>query len=270
MSPSLRSAGRAGAALILAAGAGAARAGVGLPRDVSLDGHRIDALLHTTLVATGILFLVMVVWMLIPLFRRRSEAAYLPGGGKKTAAGVLGLAFGVFAVVDGNLLRHAFVDVDDHFWNFDMAEKTPGAVRVEVNAHQWAWDFRFAGPDGKFNGPDDVVVLNELRVPVGAPVVLQLAAADVVHSLYLPNFRVKQDVVPGTVTRLWFQAQEAGEFEVGCAQHCGPGHYKMRGKVVAMPRADWEAWLAGASEDARRAFQPDDAGARWGWEWRRF
>lgn len=261
---------RAAAAALLALAAGAARAEIGLPRDVSLDGHRIDELLLFTLVATGILFAVMVVWMLIPIVRRRPEAAYLPGGGKKAAAGVVGLAVGVFAVVDGNLLTHAFVDVNDHFWNFEMAEKTPGAVRVEVNAHQWAWDFRLPGPDGNFNSADDVIALNELRVPVGSPVILQMGATDVVHSFYLPNFRVKQDVVPGSVTQLWFQAQEAGEFEIGCTQHCGPGHYKMRGKLVAMPRAEWEAWMARASEDARIAYQPDDAGGHWGWKWRKF
>jgi cytochrome c oxidase subunit 2 len=261
---------RAAAAAVLALSAGAARAEIGLPRDVSLDGHRIDNLLHFTLTAIGILFTIMVVWMLIPVFQRNTRSVYMPGGGKKTAVSVLGLAFGVFAVVDGTMLSHAFVDVNEHFWNFPMAEKTPGAVRAEVNAHQWAWDFRLAGPDGKFNTADDVLAMNELRVPVGVPVVLQLAATDVIHSFYLPNFRVKQDAVPGSVTQLWFQAQEAGEFELGCAQHCGPNHYKMRGKIVAMPRADWEAWMASASEDARRAFQADDAAGHWGWEWRKF
>lgn len=270
MTPLRRLVPRAIAAAALAVPALAARAEVGLPRDVSLDGHRIDELLRFTIAATTILFAIMVVWMFVPVFQRRREASYLPGGGKKTVAGVLGLAFGVFAVVDGNMLAHAFEDVNEHFWNFSMAEKTPGAVRVEVNAHQWAWDFRLPGPDGRFNTPDDVVSLNELRVPVGAPVILQLAAVDVVHSFYLPNFRVKQDAVPGSVTAMWFQAQEAGEFEIGCTQHCGPGHYKMRGKLVTLPRAQWETWLASASEDARRAFVADDKAGHWGWEWRKF
>jgi cytochrome c oxidase subunit 2 len=258
------------AAAVAALSAGAARAEIGLPRDVSLDGHRIDELLHFTLAATAFLFAVMVVWMFVPVFQRNTRATYLAGTSKKAGFGVLGLAFGIFAVVDGNMLSHAFVDVNDHFWNFSMAEKTPGAVRIEVNAHQWAWDFRQAGPDGKFNTADDVISTNELRVPVGAPVVLQLAATDVIHSFYLPNFRVKQDAVPGSVTQLWFQAQESGDFEIGCAQHCGPGHYKMRGKVVVMPRAQWEEWIATASADARRAFQAEDAAGHWGWDWRKF
>jgi len=254
---------------LLAAVAPAAHAGIGLPFDASLDGHRIDSLLHTTILLTGFLFVVMVVWMFIPIFRRRTAAAYEPGGGPRTAAGVVGLALGVFAVVDGNLLTHALIDVNEHFWNFEGAEKTPGALRVEVNARQWAWDFRHPGPDGQFNTEDDIVALNELRVPVGSPVILQLGASDVVHSIYLPNFRVKQDAVPGSITRLWFQAQKPGEYEIGCAQHCGPNHYKMRGKLVAMERREWEAWASTAAADARRAYDPEDSSARWGWEWRK-
>jgi cytochrome c oxidase subunit 2 len=249
---------------------GLARAdGIGLPRDVSLDGHRIDSLIHVTIVFTGLLFVVMVGWMVIAVIRgRKGPAAYDRGDSRKAVLGVLGFCGAVFVVVDGNLLGHALVDLNQHFWAFDRAEQTPGSVRVEVNAHQWAWNFRYAGPDGKFNTEDDVVTLNDLRIPVGAPVILQLASTDVVHSIYLPNFRVKQDAIPGMFTRLWFQAQEAGEFEIGCAQHCGPNHYKMRATLTALPRADFDAWAATASADGRRAWDPDDPGAHWGWEWR--
>ena len=69
---------------------------------------------------------------------------------------------------------------------------------------------RYAGPDGKFNTRDDIVTTNDMRVPVGVPVLLQLAASDVLHSFSLPNFRIKQDAVPGMINRLWFQAKETG------------------------------------------------------------
>jgi cytochrome c oxidase subunit 2 len=262
--------------LLLLAGGAAASAQesprLGLPRDVSLDGHRVDSLIHVTIVFTGILFAVMVAWMLYAVFRhgRSHPASTERGDGRKAAIGVLALACGIFFVVDGNLFFHAVDDLDNHFWNFAAAEQTPGAVRIEINAHQWAWDARYAGPDGKFNTADDVVTLNDLRVPVGTPVVLQLTSTDVLHSLYLPNFRVKQDAIPGTVTRLWFQAQETGQFEIGCAQHCGPNHYKMRATLGVLPRAAYDAWAAAASADGRRGFDPDDTAAHWGWEWRRF
>ena len=95
-------------------------------------------------------------------------------------------------------------------------------MRVEVNAHQWAWDVRYAGPDGKFNTQDDIVTLNDMRVPVGVPVVLQLASSDVMHSFSLPNFRVKQDAVPGHDQPHLVPGQaRPGEFDIACAQHCG-------------------------------------------------
>ena len=96
------------------------------------------------------------------------------------------------------------------FWNFDKAEQQPDAVRIEINAHQWAWDARYAGPDGKFNTEDDIVTLNDIRVPVDTPVILELASADVIHSFYLPNLRIKQDAMPGMINRMWFQAKETG------------------------------------------------------------
>ncbi len=256
----------AGATLLAPA---AARAAIGLPRDVSLDGHRIDSLLHFLVVATGLLFVGMVVWMVVSVLRNRGgRSTYARGDTRKAAFGVLALAGGIFVVVDGNLFTHALEDLDQHFWAYGQAERQPGAVRVEVNAHQWAWTFRYAGPDGKFNTEDDIVTLNDLRVPLGAPVVLQLASTDVIHSLYLPNFRVKQDAVPGMTTRLWFQAKEAGTFEIGCAQHCGPNHYKMRAQLTVLPRPEYEAWAAAASADGRRGFDADDAAAHWGWDWR--
>jgi cytochrome c oxidase subunit 2 len=141
-------------------------------------------------------------------------------------------------------------------------------VRIEINAHQWAWSARYAGPDGKFNTADDVVTLNDIRVPEGAPIILELASTDVIHSFYLPNFRTKQDAMPGMVNRLWFEAKETGEFDIGCAQHCGINHYKMKALLTVLPKADYARWLAEASANAARAFDPADTVAQWGWDWK--
>ena len=79
------------------------------------------------------------------------------------------------------------------------------------------------------------------------------------HSLYLPNFRTKIDAIPGSTTRLWFQAQEAGRFEIGCAQHCGVSHYKMRGVLIAdAARTSTARWLARAETDSRLRYDPAD------------
>jgi cytochrome c oxidase subunit 2 len=141
-------------------------------------------------------------------------------------------------------------------------------VRIEVQAHQWAWNGRYPGPDGKFNTEDDVVTLNDLRVPVGVPVIVELASVDVIHSMNLPNFRVKRDAVPGDLTRLTFKARTPGEYEIACAQHCGPNHYKMRGVLTVLPMERYRDWLRVAEADARRGYDPEDAEAHWGWDWR--
>jgi cytochrome c oxidase subunit 2 len=268
---------RLGAALaLLAAEAVAAdplpERGYGLPRDVSLDGHRIDWLIHFTIVALGIVFVAVAAFLLYALIRhgRSHVAAYDHGNTRKSALVVLACVAVIFFVVDGTLFFHSVDDLDNHFWNFSSAEAHPRTVRVEVNAHQWAWSVRYAGEDGRFNSPDDIVELNHIHVPVGVPVVVQLAASDVIHSLYLPNFRIKQDAVPGSITRMWFQGQVAGEFEFGCAQHCGPNHYKMRGVLTVMPPEAYAQWLASAQAVAKRGYDPDDKEAHWGWAWKRF
>jgi cytochrome c oxidase subunit II len=246
--------------------------GIGLPRDVSLHGERIDWLIQVTGIFVIVLFVVMVIWMLYAAIRHgpRHKAEYETGAGRHHVMVALSLSAVIFFVVDGNLFYNAMKDLSGAFWNFSEVEKDPGAVRIEVNAHQWAWDARYPGPDAKFNTGDDIVVLNDIRVPVDRPVIVQMASTDVIHSFYLPNFRIKQDAVPGSVNRFWFQAKATGEFDIACAQHCGTNHYKMKGRLIVLPPAEYDAWAQLATEDAKRAFDPEDKGALWGWEWRRF
>ena len=243
--------------------------GWGLPRDVSLDGHRIDWLINITMVFLIILFVIMVVWMGIAIIKHgRHHTAELDyGNAKKQVIKGLVLSTVIFIIVDGNLWVNSVIDVDEVFWNHEAALAQPNAVRVEVNGHQWAWDFRYPGPDDQFNTADDIVTMHELRVPVNAPVVMQLGASDVIHSLSFPNLRVKQDAIPGNVTPLWFQAVETGEFEIACAQHCGTHHYKMKGKLIIMPEADYATWQEEASIRGALAYNPDDVEAHWGWPW---
>jgi cytochrome c oxidase subunit II len=242
----------------------------GLPRDASLHGWRVDWLMATTTVFVAIMFGATVVWIAWAclLHGKRHRAVYDEGRARPAIIKALLLSGLIFVVVDGNLLLSGLADIDDVFWNADRAAD-PRAVRIEVNAHQWAWDARYPGPDGSFGTSDDILTLNDLRVPVGVPVVIQLASTDVIHSFSLANFRVKQDAIPGTINRLWFQAKETGAFEIACAQHCGTNHYKMRGVLTVLPQAEYEAWAAQASALSRRAHDPADKGAHWGWNWER-
>ena len=243
--------------------------GYGLPRDASVDGFRIDELIHFTVGAITVIFVIVaaaLIWSFVH-HRRDRPALYSHGTGRSIAV-VVGSVALILLGVDGYLFAHTLRDMHEHFWNFRRAESTEGAVRVQVNAHQWSWDIRYPGADGKFGTPDDIVATDELRIPTGVPIIVQLASTDVIHSMYLPNFRVKQDAVPGTITRLTFQAKVPGEYEIACAQHCGPNHYKMRGVLTVLAPDAFRAWLAAAGEDARRAYDPEDKEAQWAWDWR--
>jgi cytochrome c oxidase subunit 2 len=244
--------------------------GIGLPRDVSKEGHRIDWLIKVTMGFVTILFVIMCVWMVWACLKHDKDhtAEYDHGDAKHQIRFAAGLSALIFFVVDGNLWFNSTWDVNQVFWNFDAAEANPGAVRIEVNAHQWAWDARYAGPDGKWNTKDDIVTLNDIRVPVNTPIIMELASADVIHSFYLPNLRIKQDAMPGMINRMWFEAKETGEFDIGCAQHCGTNHYKMKGKLTVMSQEDYKKWAAEASANGARVYSDDDSGAHWGWEWK--
>jgi cytochrome c oxidase subunit II len=241
----------------------------GLPHDASLHGWRVDWLMASTTIFVVIMFVIMVVWIAWACVGHgaKRQADYDQGNARVSIIQALVLSALIFGVVDGNLLIHGLSDIDEVFWNIDRANADPRAVRIEVNAHQWAWDARYAGPDGRFNTPDDIVTLNDIRVPIGVPVVMQLASTDVIHSLSLPNFRVKQDAIPGSVNRLWFQAKETGEFDIACAQHCGVHHYKMRGQLTVLPADQYAVWAAQASALSQRNYDGEDAPAHWGWDW---
>jgi cytochrome c oxidase subunit 2 len=241
----------------------------GRPKDVSLDGHLIDGLFDMTTVMVTILFIIMVAIMAIATFVHSDKdparkANYSHGDTKKHLMRTALIGGAVFFIVDGTLLVNSFIDLNEHIWNWP---KDPSTVQIEIFAQQWGWNIRYAGADGKFNTADDVVKFNEMAIPTGAPIFVKLRSKDVIHSFYLPNLRAKQDIVPGQITQLWFQATETGEFEIGCAQHCGVNHYKMRGHLSVLSPADYAEWLKQGAADSARRFDPGDAESHWGWDW---
>jgi cytochrome c oxidase subunit 2 len=245
--------------------------GLGLPRDVSAEGHRIDWLITVTNWLTGGLFVFMASWLLISALKHNTKnhvAKYDHGDSRASMYKVLGMASAVFFVVDGNLFVNSTTDLETTFHAFAEIEKNPETVRVEINAHQWAWDTRQAGPDGKFNTKDDIVLLNDLKVPVDTPIIFEVSSTDVLHAFNLPNFRSKVDAVPGQVNRMWVKAKQTGEFEIGCAQHCGANHYKMRGIITVLSKEDYAKWAAESSAIGVRAWDEADTNSHWGWDWK--
>ena len=125
------------------------------------------------------------------------------------------------------------------------------AMDVYVQGKKWMWKFAYPG------GPNGVDVL---RVPAGRPVRLLITSRDVIHSFFVPDFRLKQDAVPGRYSQIWFTAKEPGSHQVLCAEYCGIGHSAMLAEIVAMPPAEFDAWLAETRRASVVASQdsPDD------------
>lgn len=111
-----------------------------------------------------------------------------------------------------------------------------GAMEVRVVAKQWMWKFQHS------NGRREI---NTLHAPLGQPVKLTMISEDVIHSLFVPAFRIKRDVLPGSYATCWFEATRTGEFHLFCAEYCGTNHSRMAGSVVVMEPAEYEAWLGG-------------------------
>src|SRR5690606_35307524 len=111
---------------------------------------------------------------------------------------------------------------------------------VEVTGRQFEWRMRYPGPDGIIGTADDLHAVNDLHLPAGEEVLVIIKSQDVLHSFFLPNMRVKQDVVPGMKQAVWFKANESGQYDLVCAELCGWGHYKMKGRVTIQPRSEYE------------------------------
>ncbi|MBI5504395.1 MAG: cytochrome c oxidase subunit II [Deltaproteobacteria bacterium] len=119
---------------------------------------------------------------------------------------------------------------------FKLSRPPEDAMEVFVVGRQWMWKIQHM--EGRRE-------INALHVPVGRPIKLTMTSEDVIHSFYIPAFRVKADVVPGRYTTLWFQPTKPGEYHLFCAEYCGTEHSRMGGSVIVMQPAEYEAWLAG-------------------------
>jgi cytochrome c oxidase subunit II len=126
------------------------------------------------------------------------------------------------------------------FWGaslyFTIKRPPDNALQVWVVGKQWMWKLQHQ--EGKRE-------INELHLPLGQPVELIMTSEDVIHSFYVPAFRVKQDVLPGRYTTIWFQATKTGTYHLFCAEYCGTEHSRMIGSVIVMEPSEYQAWLSG-------------------------
>ena len=221
----------------------------------------MDRLFYLALTLTGVAFLLVALILGFCLIRYRHRpdrrAVYTHGDSRLARWLTIGFACLIFLVIDVNLAVH------DHFAWEEAWGKPPSptqALRIEIMPEQFAWNIRYTGADGTFRTADDVTTINLLHVPANRPVIVQLSSKDVIHSFFLPNLRIKMDAVPGMVTSLYFQARVPGTYDLACAEHCGFGHYRMRGFLIVQEQKEFEAWLAEAAKEGL----PDTS---WGWSW---
>jgi cytochrome c oxidase subunit 2 len=229
------------------------------PNAITAIGHEIDQQFHRTLIITGIVFVLSQLALGWVVFRYRDRGQRAEHSeGNQVMEVLWTMATLVLFVGLGFYAERAWAE--NHF-----REAGPGAIQIEVTGMQFAWNFRYAGPDGKFgqldpslvnasggnplgldpkdpNGKDDLVV-PVMAVPVNREVELLIRSQDVTHSFFVRELRLKQDAVPGMVIRIHFTAQKPGQYEILCAELCGLGHYKMHSYLSVLSEADYEKWL---------------------------
>jgi cytochrome c oxidase subunit 2 len=247
---------------------------VGLPVAASTYAGRVDTsltVLHVGMVAIFLLWLAFFVYCLWRFQQKKVDRASYQGWKGHASSFVpdaLVLVFELWLIFVFGL------PIWSHIKQDFPAEDASNVVGL--SAEQFSWGFHYPGPDGKLGrrdparvtvsnplglddtdpaAADDLVLYNELHVPLGKPTILQMTSKDVIHSFFVPEFRVKQDVVPGMKIPLWFEPNRVGRFEIGCAQLCGAGHYVMRGEIVVQTPEEYAQWWAGVSQ-AKAAAKP--------------
>ncbi|HEY5007019.1 MAG TPA: cytochrome c oxidase subunit II [Caulobacteraceae bacterium] len=180
---------------------------------------------------------------------RRASAAALAAPAERGASGLawisIGLGLTVVTLV-GALIwtMQALAMVDSPL--------TPPHLTLEITSHQWWWEARYPGGPGQ-----SFATANEIHIPVGQPVMLKLAAADVIHSFWVPSLTGKTDMIPGRVNIAWLQADRPGVYRGTCGEYCGVQHAHMALFVIAQPPADFEAWRRAQTQPAAGGLAPD-------------
>ncbi len=227
------------------------------PPPISNHAQAYDAQFLRTLLAAGIVFVLAHAALVFAILRfRKREARHFHGS----------IRWEVAWTAATTVLFLALMLTGSRIWASVHLEPPPAAaLRVEVIAYQFAWGFRYPGPDGRFGRTDpslvndaalnpfgldeqdpggkDDIVATVLRAPAGLPVQLTLRSRDVIHSFFVPELRLKQDAVPGMAISLHFVAGRAGSYEIPCSELCGLGHSTMVTRLEVLPPATFDAWL---------------------------
>ncbi len=225
------------------------RVNIQLPVDVSESGHNIDHLYFFILWLTGVVFIATegaLFWFTWKYGAESNPAPVKYMHGSHSLEIVWTILPAVTLLFIAIYQMNAWADSKMRNPSATLAngDPNPDITEIEVTGRQFEWRLRYPGKDGKLGTSDDLYTVNDIHVPVNKMVLVQLKAADVLHSFFLPNLRVKQDAVPGMRIPVWFKPMVIGRYDLPCAELCGWGHYKMKGQLTVESEADFEAWSA--------------------------
>lgn len=229
----------------------------------SQEGEGIDGIITYLLVVTGIIMLAghaVLCWF---IWKSSAGGEVAFGRPSRRAEWLWSLIPVLIMLV---LSEAGVLAMGTPVWASLYTEKPADPIVLEVVGKQFEWFVRYPGKDGEFGAydlkevhsvdnplgiveddpkaQDDIVKRGTIHLPVGRPVVVRLRTQDVIHSFFVPHFRVKQDLLPGYPTRVKFTPTRAGDFELACAELCGLGHYTMRGTIHVREAQDFERWLS--------------------------
>jgi len=226
---------------------------------VASNWGNIDDTIILTFWVTGAVFVAVCLFMAycIWVYRYRPDrkAEYKPEDKKLEFRLTWITALGVAALLaPGLVVWNKFITVPEN------------AMKIEVVAYQWGWNYRLPGADGVLgktsvglisddnpygldisdpNSKDDIIFMDaDLHLEINQPVKVELRSLDVLHNFYIPQFRAKMDMLPGIISYYWFTPEKKGDYEILCAEYCGTGHYAMRGRVLVDEEKDYSNWLA--------------------------
>ncbi len=245
------------------------------PQSVTVGGDKIDGLLNFIFGLTLAAFVLTQVVYIVYLIRYRRR----PGHKAHYSHGNNTLEIWWTAIPTAIFLGLAVWS--NHVW-FQLTKTPPpaDALTVDIVSYQFGWDLRYPGADGKLGEADvkrismenkfgvnqddaaakDDFTSTELVIPVGKAVHVLLRSRDVIHSFYVPEFRLYQDAVPGrTIKWIWFQTTKTGEFELACSQLCGTGHYNMKARIRVVPQEEYDKWFEGKAKAAAAAADVGEA-----------
>ena len=217
-----------------------------LPEDISQHGAVIDNLFMFILYLTGVVFVAtsfLLFWFMwkYDADKNTEPVKYLHGSHTLEI---------IWSIIPAATLLFIAIFQMDAWADARMKYPTDNGVKkpplLLVTGRQFEWRLQYAGEDEIIGTQDDIHLVNDLRIPVNEEIVIQIQTQDVLHSFFLPNMRIKQDVVPGMKQHIWFEAKKTGTYDIVCAELCGWGHYKMRGRLIVQSEDDFKEWMAKA------------------------